>query len=687
MLLRKIVLHNIRSYADLELQFPEGITLLSGDIGAGKSTILLAIEFALFGIQRGEMLGSGLLRHGEKTGWVGLTFDINNKHYEIMRTLRRNATTVAQDDGYIMIDGVREDATGTELKAKVLALLGYPEDLLTKGKSVLYRYTVYTPQEEMKRIIDAPEQERMMTLRRLFGIDNYERIQQNAKPVVSTLREKEKELDGAITALPAQQQALSQLKTRLADVEQRAAVLAPQLDQARIDVDAARKAALAHDAAIKQAASIKQEASGLEAQHRVLAQNASRLEQDIRLLEQQIAAAASAPRPISDATMAMKGKAAAEMALKQAEQDLQRSQAGAIEAGTRLRVSEQLERSVTALDSCPTCKQPVTIQHRHKIQADEQGKRLMLQQEKEGHEAAARSLQALVLQHKAMLEAARQQEQLVQVAAFERKMQEEKKTRLADIRTQLTLTQTSAEQARVRLADAQARLSALGNVEALSQTARQTLERCQDVERKLSIEHAQAARERETLAPRKQELEDAIARLEQKKLVRERVAAIRDWVSNRFVPLVGTIESHVLAAVHAQFNALFREWFALMVDGDDLQASIAGNFGVALQQNGHDQLYDHLSGGERTAIALAYRLALNRVVNGLVNTIATKDLLILDEPTDGFSAEQLEKVREVLRQMECKQLLLVSHEQELEGFADNVIRITKRNGESGTAQA
>ena len=49
MLLRQLRLQNIRSYLDETIDFPEGPTLLSGDIGSGKSTILSIIEFVLFG--------------------------------------------------------------------------------------------------------------------------------------------------------------------------------------------------------------------------------------------------------------------------------------------------------------------------------------------------------------------------------------------------------------------------------------------------------------------------------------------------------------------------------------------------------------------------------------------------------------------------------------------------------------
>ena len=74
---------------------------------------------------------------------------------------------------------------------------------------------------------------------------------------------------------------------------------------------------------------------------------------------------------------------------------------------------------------------------------------------------------------------------------------------------------------------------------------------------------------------------------------------------------------------------------------------------------------------------MAYRLALNQVINNVISVIKTKDLLILDEPTDGFSTEQLDRVREVLEKLKLKQIIIVSHESKIESFVDNVIRIEK----------
>jgi exonuclease SbcC len=57
--------------------------------------------------------------------------------------------------------------------------------------------------------------------------------------------------------------------------------------------------------------------------------------------------------------------------------------------------------------------------------------------------------------------------------------------------------------------------------------------------------------------------------------------------------------------------------------------------------------------------------------------MGTPDLLIIDEPTDGFSKEQLARVGELIRDLDCQQVVLVSHERELEVCADQVYEVVK----------
>ena len=52
-------------------------------------------------------------------------------------------------------------------------------------------------------------------------------------------------------------------------------------------------------------------------------------------------------------------------------------------------------------------------------------------------------------------------------------------------------------------------------------------------------------------------------------------------------------------------------------------------------------------------------------------------LLMLDESTDGFPQSQLEKVRTVLDEAGATQVILVSHDAELESYADRIYRVSK----------
>jgi exonuclease SbcC len=150
-----------------------------------------------------------------------------------------------------------------------------------------------------------------------------------------------------------------------------------------------------------------------------------------------------------------------------------------------------------------------------------------------------------------------------------------------------------------------------------------------------------------------------------------------------FKGLMETMERQIMTRVYSDFNSLFENWFDILVDSETLKIKLDNEFTPLIEQNGYDIEYGYLSGGERTAAALAYRLALNQVINNLMSKIRTRNLLILDEPTDGFSAEQLDRIRLVLNELDIKQIIIVSHESKIESFVDNVLRFGKKDHVSG----
>ena len=120
----------------------------------------------------------------------------------------------------------------------------------------------------------------------------------------------------------------------------------------------------------------------------------------------------------------------------------------------------------------------------------------------------------------------------------------------------------------------------------------------------------------------------------------------------------------------------------MLIDDENIDVRVDEEFTPMIMQNNYDTDITNLSGGEKTSVALAYRLALNKVINDFISTIQTKDVIILDEPTDGFSGEQLDKMRVVLKELNIQQMIIVSHEPKIETFVNNIVRISKNEHSS-----
>jgi len=192
---------------------------------------------------------------------------------------------------------------------------------------------------------------------------------------------------------------------------------------------------------------------------------------------------------------------------------------------------------------------------------------------------------------------------------------------------------------------------------------------------------------------KKEEIEksiDALSKeINQKLEIKENIRntqALVNWLEEYFMNLMITMEKHVMSRLYREFNEYFIEWFHSLIEDESISAKLNDEFSPVIQQNGYDTELEHLSGGEKTSVALAYRLALNKVINDFISHIKTRDLIILDEPTDGFSDQQLDRVRELLENLNIPQIIVVSHEAKIETFVDSIIRISKTEHISSIAK-
>ena len=216
MILESIELKNIRSYNEQKIEFPTGITLFQGGMGSGKSTILMAVEFALFGT--GSQKGPTLLSTKAKDGSVILKFAVDGQNYEVKRELERTTKSVRQHpkNCHLKIGNEIQPFSPSELKHEILKILRFNEPDAANAQSKIYRYAVFTPQEEMKYILYDSDK-RQETIRRAFGVEDYKNAKENAIKVSKGIKIKSKIFQDRSRRIPDIEKALRELQTEADD--------------------------------------------------------------------------------------------------------------------------------------------------------------------------------------------------------------------------------------------------------------------------------------------------------------------------------------------------------------------------------------------------------------------------------------------------------------------------------------
>ncbi|HRZ86073.1 MAG TPA: AAA family ATPase [Candidatus Paceibacterota bacterium] len=678
MYFKRIKIQNIRSYENLDLNLNSGSLLLSGDIGSGKTSILIAIEFALFGLQPGQK-GASLLKNGKDEGKVELEFEIDKNLYTIERTLKRKKT-ISQESVFITTNGNKEEKSINEAKSFILTILNYPSEF-AKKTNLLYRFTVYTPQEEMKQIILEDSETRLNTLRHVFGIDKYKRIKENTLILTAKLREISRLKQGEILDLETKKETLKKRQDSLSLVKN-------QLPQIELDLSNALLARKRKEDEINLVKNSIEEKRNFEKELDKTSillmtknEQVTKLEKDMFVLKKRFE---DASKSFSQKDL---DEVLAKLAQKKKDYDFLNKEI--IQISTKIsgilikkNEIEKLKQKMSSLKSCPTCLQEVNDMHKNNIlsQAETEisqlnNEKINLDNEKQTKEISLKEID---------IEIKKFEISRVSLETTKIKLQtiEEDHKKLDEIEKQKISLENDSKLLTEQINRLKELISDMKRFDSIMKARETELDEIIRKERQIEIKKAEIVKEIEL---GKKEILNLEKEIELKELAKNDLiylTELEDWTSNKFLELIDFVEKNVMAKLKEEFSKLFNEWFSILVP-DNFVVRLDEDFTPIIEQQDFQLDYDFLSGGERTAIALAYRLALNQTINSLLSEIKTKGLVILDEPTDGFSQQQLDKMRDVLSELDVNQLIIVSHDQKIESFVDNIIRLKKQEGISG----
>jgi exonuclease SbcC len=856
MMLKKLVLQNFRSYGDqpTTVEFGPGLLLFEGEIGSGKSSILYAIEFALFGL--GELDSKHLIRGSSDDARVELDFEVSGREYKVTRSIQRKKGKgrQVQTRGWIEEpDGKETEYAPTELRARILQILNFKEKQ-GKSSSRIYRYAVFTPQELMKEVLSQSSDERIDTLRRAFGIEDYSFAESNSELVVKHLndlgktygrlaeglREREILLDEIKGSVSDEEISLKSTETKLSEVEARILevknivttleleskkvtslqTLIPELEKTlrmfQSQSNESKKELSAQVQAEKEVRSAESILSSLRPEFEKYEKDRARLRElgavreeshfiDNRIssfeasisarkksIELQINSVDIEISALKEKVFSYTSLHSSIQALENEEKALRKDAATlpsiqsdisnlSVEIGSsrgiissRRSEYEDLKaklRRVSELNqgsTCPLCGQTLNVEHLGKVRSEydqsiahldaeiiraESDLNANLEKEREleikrdkclanqrrleetlAQISDARETFKLIADYKERLEkASAQRNDLLSelksgmfAAAEERDLQELTRRResIRDQVREVSLLESrtrefedsgslrkfqSAELSASRRKEIDETLSFLEEKTSLlereiAETAREIKSRKSELEESepAMLKFAKAKRDLDSLNEERSELRQSVAviskEIESHKREIQRLGGeianlrgkeakgllykgVSKWLESYFVPAVKDIESYQFSSINEEFNELLQRFFSSLVEDGDLSITVDDSFSPIVEQSGYELDVNSLSGGERTAVALAYRLALSFMVKR-ANEAMHASLLILDEPTEGFSKQQIYRMRNVIEELNFEQVIIVSHEADLESMADHVYRVEKVNGQT-----
>jgi exonuclease SbcC len=684
-----VQLENIRSHVKSTVPFVRGFNCLVGGLGCGKSTILYAIDFALFG----EPLGRSydyLLREGAEEGKVLVQFVQNGKSYKISRGLKRHGKGISQDfeelklfEGENLIASVKSDAVAEQLKA------------ITALDKELFREIVWVRQEHLKELLDVTPRERQKRLDELFGLSDYEIAWSN-------LAGYQREYEGERKAYEKDPDVvgIEKLNTEYNKTVEEFSLIEIELEETAKKLKEAKKALEEADLKLKKLEEIKNLVEELKRKEAQVLANLMNVEDVSASLAQKIEEKKNAIESLKQRLNLMETQVQSYKAKLQeigispdqpiealrryltTIEDQISSLKGEQEAALRnMRENQKRISSLYAENRCPLCLQSISEEYRNNLMQRIQ------EENSEGQKTVSQ------LQHE--IEELQQVRDKANIALSNLQALapriEELKTRINE--DSKALMELSKE---------------FGDKQKLEKDLRLQLESLRMEIGKFDVSQLENARTRREQAFRQYYLLDSDLRTKEnrKKELTKRLDEIKERIDQvqhkiermekivKVIEIIGSMRDayrSIQPKLRSEFVKVLRNFVQQVLD------SLVGGEGPLINvlidetytpfvksESGVEREVSNLSGGERTLLAFAYRLGLGQLIMQS-KTGHGLSLLLLDEPTESLGREDgsIDRLAESISRLRAiEQIIAVTHSEAFAEKAEHVIRLEKEAGES-----
>ncbi len=680
-------LENIRSHVKTEVPFARGFNCLVGGLGRGKSTVLYAIDFALFGDPLGRSYDY-ILREGADVGKVTMHFVHNGKNYRILRGLRRHDKGISQDMEQLKFfeeDKLIASSKGEAVVEQLKALTGLDKDL--------FREVVWVRQEHLKEMLNMTPRQRQKKMDQMFGLSDYEVAWSGLagfqKEYQGEKRAYERDFDVVgmeklQTEYNKSVEEFSLIENELEDLRKKLVQTETAFKEATSRLQSLEKLRKQTDKLRRREAELQANVANIEDTCAKLADEIEKKKTFIHDLEERLTSIEAQQKSHREKLQEVGLKP--DQTIKElrkylvALEDQMTSTGGEQEAAKKeIQTSKKRISSLTTENKCPLCLQNLTGEYKKSLlerldkeNAERENRLVELQKnfdELEGLRSAVNfvvsNLQLLTPRIEETKERIQEEHESLNKLStdFEDKQQKEKSLR----------SQLDAARAEIIKFD-------IDELESTRKLRDTTFEQYSAVKSKLEIKETRKrdiALRIDTLRERLDHAQQKIKRMENiEKLlrvmddIRGAYRSIQPKLRSEFVTYLERMVQHVLDDLSGPEGPI------LTVKIDETYTPIIKS------EEGYEREVSNLSGGERTLLAFAYRLGLGQLImqsrtgHGLY-------LLLLDEPTESLGREDgsVDRLAEAISRLKAiEQIIAVTHSEAFAEKAEHVIRVEKEAG-------
>ena len=793
MIISEIQLDNIRSHKRNSIEFTPGINVITGNTGSGKSSVLMSIEYALFGkIGEGREEGKMLLRRNSNEGSIAIKLINNNDEYEIKRGLKRVGDSVRNDDSknYIIKNDKKID-----LQNRASDINSYVNKILkieSENPLKMFETITYIKQDELKNLIFETGQYKQEYIDGLLQLNKYLDVYESTRDLITKIKN-EIELNKKEIELGIDENEIIRIETKINENKNVIEALKNGLEENRIllenkTIEKKQKESelefernkkidfekmsteikLKNNEKIKlenEITKIKQKIEDANKNFKAVERNEKnelekaiknleeitktksdelkKLYQDFFQLEYSYKNAQKEEENLSNEKTSenLKIKTLTEEAAK-----IKKRLETALEIENKEEIAGRIKELKTKSDElkkemegsiksgfCVMCGNKITDISHVKTEYETKIKKCQdniteLKGISDNIKYSKKDLENQLEIIKMKIDSSNEILHKVTSRLSELKI-EEKKTEYEIKKDNYKKYSDELEELLSSLKKAREELQKVQEQEKLAIEVENYNNRINEIEKailnyideikytedrlagikfdeeelkkkengfKLTIEEINKINykiteiKKETEMREKQILEDK-GRLEEVKIkIKKREEIIKTLnkkedllkIISNLREDIRSIREYVRLKFINEFKSLFKARFEELRNENDYLLDIDNNYNVIINAGNEETDARALSGGEKTSVAIAYRLALSSLAS-ILGGVGKNELILMDEPTSGLDKEDINALTSAITKItDLKQIVIVTHEDSMKNIADRVIKLKKEAGVS-----